>query len=421
MNEPPQTDLPTHEGPPTVAIVLSGAAARGAFQAGALAELLPTLAREGMEPTIVLGTSAGSINAALWGSMIQLGPRRAADQLVDTWSRMSHANVFEPLLCSSWQTAAQFARGALFACGGGTTSLLDTDPLRRTAAATLDAAQLHANVETGRLTAVGLVATRVPPAAAATAGTSSGRSVLFLDEHEPSGYTGDPDRAQDVARGPLRAEHVIASSAIPMAFPAQHVDEPPDAAGWYVDGGIRLNTPVRPAIALGADRVVVISATSTRYGAPLAPDPAADVPDLADAGAQAMHAVLADRMIEDLLAVRRTNRMLAQVAGAGPHAAPVLRRADGTPYRTIHLMTVSPLPGELARLASDVAARTTSGLGALRETDNWLLDRALRGAGDASGRRELLSYLLFDETYFTESIRLGRAAARRALAAGWEV
>ena len=68
-----------------VAVVLSGAGARGAFQAGALAELMPALEREGLAPTIWLGTSAGSINTVLWGSAAHLGAEAAAEEMLGVW------------------------------------------------------------------------------------------------------------------------------------------------------------------------------------------------------------------------------------------------------------------------------------------------------------------------------------------------
>ncbi len=401
----------------TVAVVLSGAAARGAFQAGALAELLPALERDGIRPQILLGTSAGAINAALWAAKCHLGADRAAEDLCELWREMSHTNVFESLLPGSVGAGIDFLAGAVLNRGRGTTSLLDTAPLHDTAVEKLDIGQIAENITSGHPTKLGVIATRVPPADAdSPEGTASGRSVLFLHEKEVSDYPGKPERALDVVRCPSAVEQVLASAAIPMAFPAQRVSEPPDAAGWYVDGGVRLNAPLGPAVELGATRIIVISATSTVYGLPLPPDDCLEPPDLADSGAQALHAVLADRMVEDLLALQRTNRMIHQLARDSPSS--VLLRKDGkTPYASVEFLTVSPPPGEMGRLAAKVYEQKIAGAGALREPDNWLLGRMLRGAGDASGRRELLSYLLFDEDYFALCIELGREQAARHVSA----
>jgi hypothetical protein len=92
----------------------------------------------------------------------------------------------------------------------------------------------------------------------------------------------------------------------------------------------------------------------------------------------------------------------------------------GQPYRPIEVLAVSPRPGELGALASTIYERSTRGLGRITELDNWLVGKFIRGAGDAAGRRDLLSYLLFDEEYFTRSIELGRSAAAEALRTGFQ-
>ncbi len=406
------------EGRTKVAVVLSGAAARGAFQAGALAEIIPVLEGQGLTPTIWLGTSAGSINATLFAAELHRGAAAAAERVVEVWASMSDDDVYRPLLPFSLaRSGLQYATGAVLERGPGLTSLLNTAPLQRTADEVLPTEQLAANVRSGVLSAVGVVATRMPAdTEVAPCGAASGRSVVFLDEQVPGEYVGDASRALDVVRTPVAAEHVMASSAIPVGFPPVQISEPAAAAAWYIDGGVRLNAPLHPAVGLGAERIVVISATSTRYPPP--PEPAAPgrTPDSADAAAQVLHAVLADRTTEDLDLLRRTNHLVEQAASSGQ----VLNRRSGGPYRPIDVMTVCPAPGEMGALASEVHARRTDRLGWLRETDNWLLGRILRGAGDAVGRRELLSYLFFDEQYFTESMELGRRCAARALAAGWQ-
>jgi NTE family protein len=397
---------------PTVAVVLTGAAARGAFQAGALAEVLPALERRGETPSIWLGTSAGSITATIAAAALHEGADAVAARVLETWRGIDDDDVFRTLPRTLPRTALQYAAGFTVGLGPGVTSLLDTTPFQRTAAAVFPGDALAANVRSGVVSAVGAVATRMP--AWADAGSASGRSVLFLDEHEISAYAGDPRRGLDVVRAPVQHQHVLASSAIPVAFPPVLVDRPASAAGWHLDGGVRLNAPLHPAIGLGAERIVLVSATSVTTGAPLEPAPTSPVPDVADASAQVITAVLGDRTTEDLLTLQRVNRMVVQ-AGDG-----TLTAAGGRAYRRVETMVVSPLPGEMARLAARVFAQRTRGLSGLRELDNRLIGRFLRGAGDAGGLHELLSYVFFDEQYMAAGIDLGRAHARLALQRGWQ-
>ncbi len=410
---------PAPDDPPTVAVVLTGAAARGAFQAGALAYLIPALERQGLLPTIWVGTSAGSINATLWGASLHLGAQTAGQGVVQVWRSMSDDDVYRSLLPFALaRTGLQYALGAVLDRGPGTTSLLDTTPLQRTAQEVLNTEQLAANVADGLLASVEVATTRMPTDSDnETVGAASGRRELFLDETVAGDYAGDPGRALDVVRGPITAEHVLASSAIPVAFPPIRIPAPEQAAGWYVDGGVRLNAPLQPAVGLGATRILLISATSTTYSPPPPPTPTGRTQDIADAAAQVLHAVLADRMVEDLATLRRMNRLLAQVESAGRPG--LLRTRSGAPYRPIQVLDVSPPPGAMGTLAAQVFAQRTDRLGWLTENDNWLLGRLIRGGGDAVGRRELLSYLFFDEAYFTASIELGRTTAATALDAGW--
>jgi NTE family protein len=70
-------------------------------------------------------------------------------------------------------------------------------------------------------------------------------------ERPDPGWSQDPFvRAQSVTIG---AEHALASAALPILFPAISVGE-----RFFCDGGLRQNTPLSPALRLGADKVLVI-------------------------------------------------------------------------------------------------------------------------------------------------------------------
>ena len=51
----------------------------------------------------------------------------------------------------------------------------------------------------------------------------------------------------------IRAQHALASAAIPLLFPAIEIE-----GAYYCDGGVRQNTPLSPALRLGADKVLIV-------------------------------------------------------------------------------------------------------------------------------------------------------------------
>ena len=160
-----------------------------------------------------------------------------------------------------------------------------------------------------------------------------------------------PLRALDYAATPILPEHVLASAAIPGAFPAVEVRRPREAAGWYGDGGVRLNAPLAPALALGAGRVVVIGLNSavTPVGRELRPD-------ALDGLAQLVQVALSDQLADDVATLATVNESLPARAPAGKRQG---RRR--VPYIFI-------APGdrlEIGRLARSVYARHYAGLDSL--------------------------------------------------------
>src|SRR5205823_345973 len=135
---------------------------------------------------------------------------------------------------------------------------------------------------------------RITAAVTVTSARTSGTIVFHAGGGNPPH---DDVRSINYVPTELRPDHVLASGAIPSLFPAVRVGEPAQARGWYFDGGTRLNTPIKPALSLGADRVIVIGLNSiARATGPLASE---DEPDLFLGAAQVLQGLLIDRLTED--------------------------------------------------------------------------------------------------------------------------
>jgi NTE family protein len=292
--------------------------------------------------------------------------------------------------------------------GADPSALLDTSPLRTTLERLVSFERIENNVEDGTLTAAAVVATSY----------ASTNSVVF--HHGGPALESDPTRAIEYAATVLKPEHVLASAAIPGAFPAVEVHEPPAVAGWYGDGGVRLNAPLKPALSLGADRVVVIGLNSSAT-----PTQRASRPDMIDGIAQLLQVVLADQLAEDVATLATVNEALKRTrpsataqpsAGAGRHTA--AKPGERRRRRKIPYIFISPCDRlEIGRLARETYKEHYAGIsGFVRDSDVALLGRFVNAERSAI-HGELLSYLFLARKFIDRLIALGERDATRWLEA----
>jgi NTE family protein len=208
----------------------------------------------------------------------------------------------------------------------------------------------------------------------------------------------------------LDGRHVRASAAIPLLFPPVEIE----GMGHFVDGATRLNAPIAPTLALGADRVIVLGYE------PLAEERAVReraVPRIADVAANALDGLLLDQVAHDVRRMLAINAFFAEHPSTGTsRAARAYREARGRPpYRRISYALVAPARrGEIGALAEATFRERYGGLRGLRSPDFLLLSRLL-GGGGARARGELLSFVLFDERFIERLLQAGRRDAERWL------
>ena len=200
-----------------VVLVMQGGGALGAYQVG----VYQALHEAGIDPDWVIGTSIGAINAAIIAGN---KPQDRMDRLTAFWERVEQGDMFG--MPSSFFGATMrnmftvnmglpgFFRPNLQAfmnphakLGSDTASYYNVDPLRETLADLIDFDMLAQGK------------TRL------TVGASNVRSseMCYFDSRDMR----------------LGLDHVVASGALPPAFPAVRID-----GELYWDGGILSNTPV---------------------------------------------------------------------------------------------------------------------------------------------------------------------------------
>ncbi len=371
---------PVADGDPAaqgaLAFVMGGGGARAAYQVGVLRGIAKRF--PDARVPIVTGVSAGAINAAMLaahhGTFAQ-----AAEELRHLWAELSPERVFR----TDFGSLARSATGWLWqlASGGASSGprvrgLVDTSPLRGYLAEALHAIDgeltgIRANLATGRLKA----------AAISTTNYSTGQSVLWVQGQGARAWERPNRRSAPTV---LSVEHVMASAALPILFPAVRL-----GPHWFGDGGIRLTAPLSPALHLGADRILAVSTRRRRTGKEADMETVEGYPPPAQVAGLLLNSVFLDVLDQDAHRLDAVNRLLARV---GPEARQGMR--------FVRLVTMRPSV-DLGRLADE------------HEPQLPRMFRFLtRGLGTKQVRApDFLSLVMFQSDYIKELIEVGEADA----------
>lgn len=386
---------------PVRALVLSGGGARGAYEAGVLAyifqELPPKLLEKG-RVRICCGTSVGAIHACFLAATAHM-PQYNIASVLNAWRSLRLEQLLRlgtrDLLRLPGDLRDMFNRTEIKGM------LLNAGVLQDIVMGDISWPHIRQNLQAGHMDALTVSATHI----------ASGKTVVFVDR--PNGgvppWTRDARRiARGVSIGPL---HALASAAIPILFPSISID-----GAYYCDGGLRQNTPLSPALRLGADRVLVIAVGHGR-DSEVPTNLPGEAPEMYPGPSlllgKVLNALMLDHLDYDLAQLRGFNRLLEDGARAfGPSFLTQLSASTekfrGVGYRHVETVVIRP-SRDLGEMAKDCIGSTQS---KLRGVAAWLLRKI--AAEDSANDSDLLSYICFDGGLAASLIELGMADADAA-------
>jgi len=362
-----------------LAMVLGGGGARGAYQVGVLRAIAARYPQ--LRIPILVGISAGAVNATHLAA--HPGPfADAMDALVRHWLSLTTDQVFA---VDASSLASNMLRSGFRLIAGGQAhpeqfrGLVDTAPLRdflqRTLKRNPDGTLpgIEQNLTNGQLRAIALCATSY----------TTGQSVTWVQGRDFTQWERPQRRG---VHTPLTVEHVMASTALPLLFPAARVGNE-----WYGDGGIRLTAPLAPALHLGASRIITIATRYDRSASEAERPQVAGYPPPAQVLGVLYNAVFLDLIDQDVMRLERLNRVVERLPAEHRHG-----------LRVIDMLVIRP-SRDLGRLASEYEPR-------LPKVFRFLT----RGLGTKKTESpDVLSLMMFQEDYLRRLIELGEEDAHR--------
>jgi NTE family protein len=392
------TQITPQANPPKrrIAMILSGGGARGAYEVGVLWYIFDELTRQrGAPPRIdvLCGTSVGAINACFLAAHLSdpvLGMRR----LVDLWSELQLPRV----LGFGVRQIVGIPR-LLMGGGGEGSGLFDVRPMADLVQREISWRAVTRCLRRRQLRALSVSTTEV----------STGRTVVFMQTAPEIDIPATAPPRTLFRAAHIGPHHALASAAIPLLFPPVKIDDE-----LYLDGGLRQNTPIAPALRLGATHIFAVGSSREVKG--MVTREAGNAGSKRAPGAafllgKVLNAFLLDHIDVDIELLSRVNHVLSEgTAVYGPTFTEAMsaeaRKRGAQDYRYVNCLTVRPSE-DIGRLAS-AHVRRGRFIG-----DPMVVKRLFNLLDFGVGHEaDLASYLLFDGQFCRQLIEMGRADAK---------
>jgi NTE family protein len=389
------TSIPSKDGQRRVAMILSGGGARGAYEVGVLWYIFDDLTRIlGRPPRIdiLCGTSVGAINACYLAAHLGdpvLGLRR----LVELWSDVELTRVL------GFGVRQVLTLPRVLLGGGDGYGLFDVRPMAELVQREISWRAVARCLRRGMLRALTVSCTEV----------STGRTVVFMQVAPNLTVPPAPPPRTLFRSDRIGPHHALASAAIPLLFPPVRID-----GELHLDGGLRQNTPIAPALRLGATHIFAIGSSreiSGRVVREAGHVVKTRAPGAAFLLGKVLNAFLLDHVDVDIELLTRINNVLVDgtraYGGGFPDALSAeAKKRSAAEYRYVNCMRVRPSE-DIGRLANDHLKR-----GRLR--GDPILTKRLFNLLDwgVENEADLASYLLFDGPFCRKLIEMGRADAQ---------
>ncbi|MCF6194722.1 MAG: patatin-like phospholipase family protein [Kangiellaceae bacterium] len=358
---------------PKTALVLTGGGARAAYQVGVLKAISKImLERHCKNPfPIITGTSAGAINAAVLASYAH-APAVGIKSLEKVWKNFSVDQVFRSDFKGVMQNAGRWTKSIFVKDYHKVQqlSLLNNTPLKKLLDRVIHYKNIQKAIDEKHLDALCITAS----------GYASGQSVSFFQAK--ASLQGWKRHRRIGVRSDIGRKHLIASSAIPLVFPAVKINRE-----FFGDGSVRFLSPLSPAIHLGADKILVVGVDPIRQELERNPDQPF-YPTTADIAGHVMDSVFVDSLDSDIEQINRINKMIELIPKA------VL--SEKSKLKPIKTLSISP--------SRDLSELSGAHFGELPSIVKFFFRRI--GIDDDEGST-VVSYLLFEKAYTQELLDLG--------------